>query len=365
MSDHTLEQRLIETTAANLIAVHGKVLQLVRGEIPYPEVVELFLTNYCAYSCPFCRCKKFHGEGSEFLNYEVLSNLLDELASAGIMTIEMGGGGEPLEHPQIRMILERLSKDGFRVGLITNGYVLTQQPLLLESLLECADWVRFSIDAVTDDIYRIVHGGQRNKRLAVELSYSAVREVVGQLARDGARRARSGGTRPRIGIKLIIQRHNKDQLLLAVDEALDLGVDYLQFKWLENHPWSVPAERRPVLLEALRKRSATIPQDRLMIDLLLGYGGAAVQGRCVMSVLHPVIDWDGAIYMCAFFHHRRVSHSIGNIRHQPFLECWGSQHHREQLKVVDPAQCVPNCPMLRYNPVIEFIKRESFRFRYI
>ena len=349
--------RGLDATAANLILVSDKVRQVVAGQIPLPEVVELFLTNYCNFACPFCRCAKYHGDTRQFMDFDTLARLLEELVGQGVRRIELGGGGEPLEHPMIRQVLERFREQGFRFGLITNGWRLTEFPELVDSIIECADWVRFSLDGLTDDVYRVVHGRPN-------IAYQPLRAAIAELVRRA--RARDGvGWAPKVGIKLILQRPNRHQLLAAVDEALDLGVNYLQFKWLENHPWSIPPEERPGLSEALHARLQQLRDGSLIVDVLPGYEAREVRERCIMSVLHPLIDWDGTIYFCAFFHHRKETHSIGNITTQRFFDCWNSEYHRDRRRLVDPAQCVANCPMLRYNPIMKFIVEEGFRFHYI
>jgi len=352
-----LNARLLDATAANLIAVHEKVRQIHQGQIPLPEVVELFVTNYCGFACPHCRCAKHHGGQTEFMSLSTLTGLLTELASRNVKTLELSGGGEPLDHPKIDEILHRLVAGGFRVGLITSGYRFTAQPALMDPFMLCGDWIRFSLDGISDSVYRTVHGRD-------DLSYQALREVMATMAK----RVRAQGgleQRPKIGAKLLVQQPNQHQVLEAVEEAQRLGLHYLQFKWLEGHPRSVPVQERPAILDALRRRVAEMPAASVAVDVLPGYGGAPVHERCLMSVLHPLIDWDGTIYLCAFFHHRKIDHSIGNITRQAFFDCWGSPIHREQLQKVNPQQCVPNCPLLRYNPVIQFILREDFRFPYI
>jgi len=349
--------RSLDANVVNLIAVYPKVLQILNGEIPLPEVVELFLTNYCNFACPHCRCATHHGDATQFLDVEVLYRLLQELDAKGVKTIELGGGGEPLEHPEIEKILRWFRDQRFRVGIITNGYRFTSQPELFDLLMDCGDWVRFSLDAVSDDTYRIVHGRS-------DLSYSVLRSVIVDALRR-VRRKPSVDHRPKVGIKLIVQEANEHQVLTAVDEAVDLGVDYLQFKWLEDHPRSIPQARRATLATDLSRRIRDLSANSVFVDVLPGYGGSRVHSRCIMSVLHPVIDWDGAVYMCAFFHHRKEKHAIGNVARERFFNCWGSPLHRERIGQVEPEQCVANCPLLRYNPVIEFIRQEGFRFRYI
>lgn len=349
--------RSLEAIAANLIAVYEKVREVADGGIPVPEVVELFLTNFCNFACPHCRCSRYHGDRSQYLSSGSVAGLLDEFADKGIRTIELGGGGEPLDHPQVEQILSWFSLRSFRIGLITNGYQLVQRPNLIEPLLQCADWVRLSVDGISDDVYRMVHGRR-------DVSYSRLRETMVELVQR-AQEGYQASRRPRIGMKLLVQNPNKHQLVNAVDEALAIGVDYLQFKWLEQHRRSVVREERAALAAELRTRLETVPEEALLVDMLSGYEATPVRERCVMSVLHPVIDWDGTVYLCAFFHHRKDRHAIGNVADGGFFSIWGSAAHRQRIDAVDSTECVANCPMLRYNAVAKFILREGFRFRYI
>jgi 2-iminoacetate synthase ThiH len=71
----TVIPRGLDATAANLILVSDKVRQVVAGQIPLPEVVELFLTNYCNFTCPFCRCAKYHGDTGQFMDFDTLARL--------------------------------------------------------------------------------------------------------------------------------------------------------------------------------------------------------------------------------------------------------------------------------------------------
>ncbi len=84
-----------------------------------------------------------------------------------------------------------------------------------------------------------------------------------------------------------------------------------------------------------------------------------------MTYLHPVVDWDGQIYVCAFFEHRKREHSLGNIHDGGFFKHWDAPAHKKVFESIDSATCVPNCPMLRYTPVIDFIKSDAHRFPFI
>lgn len=84
-----------------------------------------------------------------------------------------------------------------------------------------------------------------------------------------------------------------------------------------------------------------------------------------MTFLHPVVDWDGEVYVCAFFEHRKRRHSLGNIRDGGFFKIWDAATHRTIFDAVDSRECIPNCPMSRYNPLVDFMVAEEYRRGFI
>ncbi len=109
--------RKYESSAIQLISAWPKVLQVLKGEIPDPEVVEIFLTNFCNFQCPHCRFRKYHGDKSKYMDVSVFTKLLDELREKNVHAIELSGGGEPLVHSQIEKIFDYIIEHDFRVGL--------------------------------------------------------------------------------------------------------------------------------------------------------------------------------------------------------------------------------------------------------
>jgi radical SAM protein with 4Fe4S-binding SPASM domain len=357
-SPKSIYSRPIESNAANLIIAADKVRQILNGEIPLPETVELFITNFCDFACPHCRCAPYRGDEQQFMNYGLLERLLGDLSAKGLKTIELGGGGEPLAHPQIQGIFDKFNEHSFRIAMITNGYRFTaaEGEGLADSFLQCGDFIRFSLDGISNKSFQAVHGRR-------DVSYDSLRRAIVSIA-NKVRAKQDVDQRPKIGLKMIIQKSNQHEALGLIDEALAVGAHFVHFKMLENHPFALGEERVP-LIEKLKEKVAGLDQDRLYVDILPGYGGEPVYKRCKMAVLHPVIDWDGAIYLCAFFHNRKEQHTIGNINDGGFFAHWGTPHHKERIEQVDLRTCVPNCPIQRYEPAIDFIRTDGFRFRYI
>ena len=86
-----------DATAVNPLTVYSKVQDVLNGKIPNPTVVEFFITNFCSFKCPHCRCAKMHESNDSYISLELIKRALDEIADINCKIIEFGGGGEPIE----------------------------------------------------------------------------------------------------------------------------------------------------------------------------------------------------------------------------------------------------------------------------
>lgn len=345
-------ESVYEDWALPVLAAWPKVLDVLDGKNPEPEVVELFPTNYCAHNCPHCRCRSEHGDSSQHISLDNLESLLLELQRRKVKRLQVSGGGEPLDHPYATEMFAMFDAMGFRVGLITNGYPLVTAPQLLGTVLNSTDWIRFSVDGFTSSTYKRVRGRS-------DLRYNKLQAVIKEVCSRES-------DKPHIGLKMLISRVNADDAILALPEALKLGVHYLQFKFLD-----VPDKLRLTEKElqsidiALQQQINDHRNESINVEVIPPYSVKLGCDHCIATFLHPVIDWDGSIYLCAFFEHRKQQHCIGNINDGGLFEHWGSTSHRAAFDAIDPMICVPNCPMRRYNPLIEFMVLNDFRRGYI
>lgn len=344
--------REFDSSAINLISAWEKVQVILEGKIPTPEVVEIFPSNFCNYHCPHCRFRLVHGPTTSFMEFETISKLLYELKGKQTKFIELSGGGEPLLHPNIEEIIELLISLDLRVGLITNGSVLINNDQLVSKLLKCCNWIRFSVDGFAKETYQKVHGLDD---FDINLLFDTISKFV-QKRND----------LPRIGLKILLSKPNQKDAILAIRKAKELKVDYLQLKYLSFPEEMVLSDRKQSAITKKIKKEIKKGYENLVVDLVPAYKGAPpVYQKCLMTFLHPLIDWDGRIYICAFFDHRKEQHSIGNVSDGGFFKHWDSSDHLDVFHAIDPMTCMPNCPMLRYQPVIEFIQSDWYRFGFI
>jgi len=317
-----------------------------------PEVVEIFPTNFCNFNCPHCRFREHHRDATAFMDVTLAQGLLEELRRRSVENIELSGGGEPLVHPRIGDLFEILTRKGFRVGLITNGHRFVHSDALKEQATQCCTWIRFSVDAFTDASYRRVHGRE-------DIRYVALKRTLITLRRSANRT-------PKLGLKVLISKLNSSDALLAIPEALDMGADYVQLKFLGTPgELALGGEDVARLSRQIEAQIDSIRNTSLSAEFLPPYRGAPGSDKCLMTFLHPVIDWDGELYLCAFFEHRKRQHSLGNIRTGGFFTLWESAHHKEAFEGINSEMCVPNCPMRRYNTLVGFMAKEAYRRGFI
>jgi MoaA/NifB/PqqE/SkfB family radical SAM enzyme len=74
------------------------------------------------------------------------------LKKAGMKSISVTGGGEPLLHPEFDEIMMFLYTRGIKIGLVTNGIDMTRWP---KFVFQKAAWVRVSVDSERDTIPKL------------------------------------------------------------------------------------------------------------------------------------------------------------------------------------------------------------------
>jgi len=91
-----------------------------------PVHAELDLTDRCNIACYFCNQQSLRTR--EQIPLPRLSDLIDEMASNGLRSVRLSGGGDPLFHREVLDVLDHLAKRGVVVdNLTTNGVALNEE----------------------------------------------------------------------------------------------------------------------------------------------------------------------------------------------------------------------------------------------
>ena len=116
------------------------------------------VTNTCNLNCSTCMRNVWDVEYGH-MSEEVFEHLLSGLdACPEKPELFLGGYGEPLSHPKILGLIGLAKKRGFRVAMISNGVLLTEE--VARSLIDLAlDMLWISLDGASAECYADVRLG--------------------------------------------------------------------------------------------------------------------------------------------------------------------------------------------------------------
>jgi pyruvate-formate lyase-activating enzyme len=191
-----------------------------------PISINLDLTTACNYRCDHCidwdilNTKHRHDE-------ETLRSSICTMVERGLRSVILIGGGEPTLYPGFADFVRFLKNLELQVAVVTNG---GRGDVLLDiaDALEERDWVRLSLDAGSNELFRAMHRPvkrsldldeicawiprikRRNPRFEIGYSFIIVWEGA---SRDG-----------------VALHENIHEIALATERARRHGFDYISLK---------------------------------------------------------------------------------------------------------------------------------------
>lgn len=313
-----------------------------------PIQVEIDLTNACTSDCPWCAGFKQRKESKSVLlgvgesRNEIQESsrlavqcLLKELQQIGVKSVVFTGGGDPTVHDHWESLIRFARNLGLEVALITNGVID------VSGIVPFVEWVRFSVDAGSEEVYEKQHGRKNHFRKVID-NVSAAVESRGPFG---------GGT---IGVGYVLSAELIDDIEPFVDLWRDIAVDYIQFrprmdtldaKWGDSN-----AEQWAIVDRMI------IEKDRRVVKSLAKTNGIETgdNGRtkfCHGSFLETAIAADGHVYLCCHLKGDR-NYSIGSLHEESFESIWN--RHLSSPRVFETtADCPSFCRHYGTNRLVQ------------
>ncbi len=177
------------------------------------EALQIEVTTRCVTRCVMCPRVALAGEWPELeLSWDAFQRIAR--AFARTQHVHLQGWGEPLLHPRLFDMIAVAKGAGCRVGLTTNGMLLT--PENGERLLN------LDLDLIAISIAGAIRGTHEGIRVGSE--FPVILENVRQFL---ALRAQRGEKRPKVEFSYLMMKTNMAELPKAVELAASLGVDEL------------------------------------------------------------------------------------------------------------------------------------------
>jgi len=168
----------------------------------------------CNLACIMCPWREEAGrsDGSGLMDQRVWAAVKPWLHE--VEMVDFTGGGEPLLQPNLSQWVGDAADAGCRAGFLTNGTLLTTD--LARQLVDAGlDWVGFSLDGATADVYEAIRPGADFKRVCAGIAH------ISRLKQE---------LRPRVILNFVMMTVNVHQLADLVRLAADVGVDRINFK---------------------------------------------------------------------------------------------------------------------------------------
>jgi MoaA/NifB/PqqE/SkfB family radical SAM enzyme len=331
--------------------------------MPVPSCITIDPISACNLDCRWCNARNvLQRQRGAMIGCELLSQLPEFLQqwrstpfpSFGCSAVCIAGGGEPLLHPNIDILLIGLQQRAIKVGLITNGVFVDDH---IAALRGC-HFVGVSMDAGTALTYEKIKGTKADFHRAV----NGIKALVA--VSNNFSTVLSQGSGRGVGYKFLILPENVHELAQAADVAHRLGcscfqarpadcsysgLTALQAGWDTSKLDMLAQQIAEVDARAFQEFPCYIVTDKFdgtMERLTVPYD------RCVVGAMTAVISPSRTNgIQLSFCCDRRGDPSLVGIEDTHDLNdiaaFWGSERHWSLLNKINTKVC-PRCTCLRY-----------------
>ena len=341
---------------------HRDEIDLLRsGEVLFPpKDIQVDLEGWCPHSCEFCTYRNVGWQelGMKFeepeklvpeesgLPRELALKIPREMAETGIPSIELTGGGEPMVYPHLLEFLDELNRYEIEVCIVTNGASLREP---IQNRLKRVKWIRFSVDAITPEIYTKVHRVPKSVFFVV---LKHIKEMVARNIEDC-----------KIGVSFVITENNFQEVGEAAPFFKALGVNNLRFTFVyepTGAAWLSPEQKKEVEQSMTKARQYEDENFKVFATMrrLEYYAQPNTDFRfCGYQFFTWAIGYDGLVYPCCIMKYHK-GYEMGDLRTQTLKEIVYSEKRRTFIENFNVMKCKP-CWLRDKNQFIEYLVANS------
>lgn len=326
----------------------------LKGENIYPVYMEVSPSNACNNRCVFCafdyREYKFR-----FLETAKFKEVLKEISELGVKSILYAGEGEPFLYKDMAEVIKFTKENGIDVAVASNGVLFTRE--LAEKTLPYMTWIKFSVNAGTEDGHKKIHRGGEND----------FNKLIKNIE-DAVNLRKKNNYDCALGVQFLLLPENKDEVVSFANLLKNIGVDYLVVKPFISHPLSIFNKKdrfsyNNIDLVSLEKELCKISNDNFKVIFRANVFGKLDQAergykKCYGLPFFAEIASDGNVYSCGP-NVGEEKFCYGNIYQNSFKEIWEGEKRKDVLKMVeclDVNKCMKCCRLDEVNKYLWELK---------
>jgi uncharacterized Fe-S cluster-containing radical SAM superfamily protein len=277
-----------------------------RKEICWPNVVTLHLTDRCNHSCPWC----FFDRAAQDANMPSMIDVMSFLIAKGAAEVVVSGGGEPLLHRDISLLLQALqTNQQLHRRLYTNGSLIRRHK---KDIADAFDYVRVSLDAGSPRLYATLHGCSESMFRRILDDLEDLASLNGNLV---------------VGVSAVISDVNANTVDDLLRECHDRGIRQIFIKplvvgkgrsfpdgFLSSLPRSIDADIRPA---PRLSQQPTIPANIASLNIVLSADNS----------IYPCCHLRGDTYRICDTDVDKLKHAYASDRHSQILRQYAAVPH--------------------------------------
>ena len=309
-----------------------------------PHTLEVHTSYPCNYNCTWCIDVTLRniGENSDcksMLSEDNVVEIIRFCREKGVKGIILSGGGEPTLNKNTELLVELCKQYGIVVGLFTNGSLLNDKNIA--TYIDACSFIRFSFDDFSPEHYAETKG-------VPERFYH---KVINNIRTCVGYKEMIHNKTCRIGIDFILTPNNIERMVDIYEEALGLGVDYLQFCDCVEIGYEFTRRRKNLIQKGLHE---VLLHKQEISDTQMDVVYEPIQmenyipcSECKVNDYIFQIGADGKVRVCP--HTARMdSWSYGNINDKSLTEIWDN---RDKTKI-DKDFIYENCRFKKQNEIL-------------
>lgn len=312
-----------------------------RGEKIAPVTMDIAWTRKCQAACHFCAAQAQASEGGE-ITREIAFQFLEDAAEIGVKGVSLISDGESTMVPWYAESIEYGAALGLKIGVGSNGILLTRD--VLERILPHLTYCRFNFSA-----------GERKRYAEIMGVKQPIYDKVIANIRDAMDIVRTRGLACNVNMNLVSEPRDADQLLPFARLGRSLGVHYAIIKHCATDPDGiVKVDYRDYapLADVMRECEAqTTPEYRCVVKWnRIANEGRRAYSRCYGTPFILQMSGNGLIAPCGpLFNEKYRAFHIGNITTERFRDIFASPRYWDVISYLasddfNPQdRCTINC----------------------
>ena len=324
----------------------------------FPISLEVGLSSACNHRCVFCALDYTHFKPA-YLDKTVLFENLKLLIKNGTRSVVYAGEGEPLLHKHFKEIIIKTKEIGLDIGLSTNGMLFNKD--ISDSCLQAFTWVRFSLNAGTEELYDKIHNPSKGgfNDVLQNIAYAVAVKKENRLNTT-------------IGVQSLLLNENINEMLALAVKLKEIGADYFTIKPYSQNPNSINKFKDTMdysNLSWLENQLKALNTDNFK-TYFRSHTMSNLNVERSYSVCHGIdffmnIDASGNAMPCILFLGNDKFY-YGNLYEKNIEEIWNNRHAvTDKLKDMGIANCREICRLHEINKYLHELKNPGLHVNFI